>query len=264
MNCEIYRDLLWEFISGEIPDDEKPDIENHLSYCASCSEKLESLKELKKFFNAPSNLDVDGAKTRILSNIYSNTPSDRGSQIPQGSTRRGFIWWAAPVALAASLLVAISFALWPKPTLALSVDDLLNQHVLCVKDGHLEKYTCLTQVELDKKILNMVGLKPHPFSMKHHNLNFVKGDVCYIRGAFTGHALFEAEDGGMVSHFHVKDENGQLLKREGLLKINDFYRRITINNHELLIMEREPGHYEVYIAEMPFDRLKDFVDTDKS
>jgi len=252
---------LWEYVSGELSGEFSLEIEGHLSSCLSCAKELESIKEIRNSLQSTAGLDIDGAKSRVLARALSGAAHVGAEDRPQFFRAKSFKW-AAPFGVAAALIISLFISLWPVSTSALTVDDLVGWHIRCLKDDLHKNYTCKTQVELDKKMLQSLGVKSHPFNMNHHK--FVQGDICKIKGSLAAHALFRMDDEKLVSHFHVNDLYGQIKNRDGLRKINEHMYHFSIKDHQILIGELSPGNFEVYISKTDFKSLMTFVEEKKS
>lgn len=52
MNCNIVKDLLYDYTKNEITPEQKSKIESHLKECASCAGSLKELNFLKSLFKS--------------------------------------------------------------------------------------------------------------------------------------------------------------------------------------------------------------------
>lgn len=48
MTCRNYKELLMGYLDNELDDEQREDLERHVSSCAECSAELEEFRELKK------------------------------------------------------------------------------------------------------------------------------------------------------------------------------------------------------------------------
>ncbi|NNG15916.1 MAG: zf-HC2 domain-containing protein [Gemmatimonadales bacterium] len=108
MTGHLVDDRLHDLVDGLLPESERPDVEQHLTVCAECRERLERLQDL---------LGKAGAAPRAIAPPGDWWPAIRETidqrkviSLGQGGNRSGVSrpWWtrAAGLAVAAILLVA--------------------------------------------------------------------------------------------------------------------------------------------------------------
>lgn len=248
MECEHIRGLLWEAAGDE---ENRTAIERHIAECASCRAEYETVRELQAALRAPVAEDVESVRERVLSAVYESS-----KVIPMKKPRRSFIRWLAPFgAVAAAVLIIISA--WPTPTSAISLDDLLGEHVCCLKDSGHFRATCATHMEFAGKVAKELGLSP--VAMRSRDTRFIKGDVCKLKGVTAAHGMF-ASQGAIVSTFGMEDPEGNLLQHPGVWHISGGVWGATINGHEVLIQKQGQRRYQVFMAALSRDQLLAFID----
>ncbi len=259
MKCEDINENLWEYLAGETPEDISRSVKSHVASCPACSANLESIKELRLALKRePAELDINNSRKRILGKVYSNGDNS----VPGVHLKRKFMRWVAPLGVVAAALLIMVAGFWPEPTSALSLDDFLGQHVRCIKEDHHKIYTCNTQMEFAVNALQKLGLKPRPF--KAVGQDFVKGDLCIVNGVMAAHELLKhgmfTDDTDLLSHFYVRNVGVEFLDRQGVKKVRDKLWGLELPDYKMAIYDRGAGDYEIYIANIPFKDLLEFVD----
>ncbi len=64
MTCQDHEDLLTGYVDGELSDDQRREVENHLQECADCSRQLEEIVSIKEHltmieFKEPSEMELE-------------------------------------------------------------------------------------------------------------------------------------------------------------------------------------------------------------
>lgn len=256
MDCVRVNECLWEYLAGELDEALQKDVEAHLSSCSSCSYELDSIREIKSSFKSvPHGLDLESAEKRVLHRLFSSHDSNVTKLAPRRNKK--VFRWIMPAGAVAATFLAMFIGMWPAKTSALSLDDFLGRHMMCVKEGHHEGYACNTQMDFSVKAVKELGFDPVPF--KTAESGFVKGDICKVGPVMTAHALFD-RGGGLLSHFSVKGESGNFVRREGVKKVRDGMWELSLRGYNLIVFEADGGRYEVYIAKAPFEEILNFVE----
>jgi anti-sigma factor RsiW len=96
MKCTYVRQMISQYVDGELGLDEKKDFESHIQSCASCREELEETRALHRLFASAERFAAPyGFATRVLANL-------------EEKERRPLFLRAAQVALA---LVVMTFGI---------------------------------------------------------------------------------------------------------------------------------------------------------
>lgn len=69
MNCENYKEMIPEYISGELPDDKMIDFDNHISVCESCRNELVLEKTILKNLSEESFEVPAGLNRSVIENL---------------------------------------------------------------------------------------------------------------------------------------------------------------------------------------------------
>jgi anti-sigma-K factor RskA len=106
MTHEVIRHLLDDYVTGDLTEDARAPVDDHVSVCAICSAEVESLKRvLERAADLPKSIDPPA---EAWSNIRSAILRDErvaGSHVDRG----GLVFWRRPwvMAAAAAVLVAV-------------------------------------------------------------------------------------------------------------------------------------------------------------
>lgn len=105
MTHEVIKHLLDDYVTGELTEEARPPVEEHVATCALCTAEVESLKrilaraaELPKFIDPPAD---------AWSNIRSAIARDASAVRADNSVSRSGIWQHRYVLAAAAILVAV-------------------------------------------------------------------------------------------------------------------------------------------------------------
>lgn len=96
MDCDEAKRRLHSYLDGELPASERDDLDRHVERCAECREALRQYAEDDAMF-AISGRPRDGLAERVL---------ERAKAEP-ARLRRTWLWWLAPLAVAAGILAAV-------------------------------------------------------------------------------------------------------------------------------------------------------------
>jgi anti-sigma factor RsiW len=70
MKCRHVRELISQYVDGELSLDEKKDFDSHIQSCASCREELEETRALHQLFASAERFPAPyGFATRVLANL---------------------------------------------------------------------------------------------------------------------------------------------------------------------------------------------------
>jgi anti-sigma factor RsiW len=103
--------LLSTYVDGELPSPWKEKMENHLSECSVCNNRLENYKRLQELIKL--NQDIDDAKERTWHSLESR----KRPQVYSNYFARHNLWQRRlsiplPAAAAAAIIVVLFAALW--------------------------------------------------------------------------------------------------------------------------------------------------------
>ncbi len=104
MTHEVIKHLLEDYVSGDLTEEARPPVEEHIAGCALCSAEVDSLKRiLARAGELPKSIDPPAD---TWSNIRSAISRDE-SAMRAGSSSRGFQIWQHRYVLAAVVLIAV-------------------------------------------------------------------------------------------------------------------------------------------------------------
>jgi anti-sigma factor RsiW len=105
MTHEVIKHLLDDYVTGDLTEEARPPVEEHVTACALCAAEVESLRrilaraaELPKFIDPPAD---------AWSNIQSAISRDESAVRANSSVSRSNIWQRRYVLAAAAILVAV-------------------------------------------------------------------------------------------------------------------------------------------------------------
>lgn len=105
MTHEVIKHLLDDYVTGDLTEEARPPVEDHVAACALCADEVESLKRiLARAGELPRSIDppVDA-----WSNIRSAISRDESAVRANNSVSRSGIWQRRYVLAAAAILVAV-------------------------------------------------------------------------------------------------------------------------------------------------------------
>jgi hypothetical protein len=169
--------------------------------------------------------------------------------------RRWFRYVAPAVGVAAAFIIAV--AMWPAPTSALSLDDLVNEHANCVVNGQYKNYPYATNDEFAKRAVSETGRANNPVPASQ--CKFLRGGFCDLKGVRTAHAVLSAE-GGLISRFSLRESCKAFLENGGLEKIRGGLWRARIGEATVVMVERREGTCDVFLGDASYEILVRIVD----
>jgi anti-sigma-K factor RskA len=105
MTHEVIKHLLDDYVTGDLTEEARPPVEEHVTSCALCSAEVESLKRiLARAAELPKSIDPPGD---AWSNIRSAISRDESAVRADNSVSRSGIWQRRYVLAAAAILVAV-------------------------------------------------------------------------------------------------------------------------------------------------------------
>ena len=105
MTHEVIKHLLDDYVTGDLPEEARAPVEEHIAACALCSAEVESLKQiLARAAELPRSIDPPAD---AWSNIRSAIARDESAARADNSVSRIRIWQRSYVLAAAAILVAV-------------------------------------------------------------------------------------------------------------------------------------------------------------
>ncbi len=105
MTHEVIKHLLDDYVTGDLTEEARPPVEEHVTSCALCSAEVESLKRiLARAAELPKSIDPPAD---AWSNIRSAISRDESAVRADNSVSRSGIWQRRYVLAAAAILVAV-------------------------------------------------------------------------------------------------------------------------------------------------------------
>ena len=105
MTHEVIKHLLDDYVTGDLTEEARPPVEEHVIACALCTAEVESLKRiLARAAELPKSIDPPGD---AWSNIRSAISRDESAVRASSSVSRIGIWQRRYVLAAAAILVAV-------------------------------------------------------------------------------------------------------------------------------------------------------------
>jgi anti-sigma-K factor RskA len=105
MTHEVIKHLLDDYVTGDLTEEARPPVEEHVTSCALCSAEVESLKRiLARAAELPKSIDPPAD---AWSNIRSAISRDESAVRADTSVSRSGIWQRRYVLAAAAILVAV-------------------------------------------------------------------------------------------------------------------------------------------------------------
>lgn len=105
MTHDVIKHLLDDYVTGDLTEEARPPVEEHVSACALCTAEVESLKRiLARAAELPKSIDPPA---EAWSNIRSAISRDESAMTAINSDSRSRIWQRRYVLAAAAILVAI-------------------------------------------------------------------------------------------------------------------------------------------------------------
>jgi hypothetical protein len=105
MTHDVIKHLLDDYVTGDLTEEARPPVEEHVSACALCTAEVESLKRiLARAAELPKSIDPPA---EAWSNIRSAISRDESAMTAINSDSRSRIWQRGYVLAAAAILVAV-------------------------------------------------------------------------------------------------------------------------------------------------------------
>lgn len=103
MTHEVIRHLLDDYVTGELADDARAPVADHIAACEICRAEVEDLRRiLAKAAELPKSIDPPPAAWEL---IRAAIDRENAAVTERGEQRVG--WWQRPSALAAAILLAV-------------------------------------------------------------------------------------------------------------------------------------------------------------
>jgi len=250
MICAEFSEQVWDYLVGDLSSGVAEEMKAHACSCSMCACELDAVSGVRNSLLAPPGLEVEKIRERVFAGVY----AQKARVVPI----RGRRWLRFVVpAMAAAAAFVIAVTMWPEPTSALSLDDLVNEHAHCVLNGQYMNYPYATNDEFAKKAVSETGRANHPVPASQ--CKFLRGGFCDLKGVRTAHAVLSS-DGGLVSRFSLRESCRAFLENGGLEKIRGGLWRARIGEATLVLVEQKGGNCDVYLGDASYEILVRIVD----
>ena len=251
MICAECSEQVWDYLRGDLPSGVEGEMKAHADSCPKCVMELDAARGVRETLLNPPAAEIEKARERILRRVYTS----KAKVVPMRSRR--WLRFVAPAmgAVAAALVVAV--AMWPSPTSAISLDDLVNEHALCVRNGQYMNYPYATHAEFAQRAVRETGLSNHP--MPASQCKFLRGGFCDLKGVRTAHAVLSS-DGGLISRFSLRESCKTFLENGGLQRIRVGLWRARIGDATVVLVEQKEETCDVFLGDASFEILVKIVD----
>jgi len=227
MKCAECQELMgeWEESGVEL----RGAITAHCDECPRCGAERDAMRQMRGALLNPAGVAIAAESRRTLQSVYDQIGEEEAL-----SSRWGWRPFAGFLATAAiALFVVMTFS--PEETTAFTIDDLTNQHRLCVFEGHAMSYHCSTETSFAEMTLNELGIASRPFKAPG-GATFRKGGVCRIGGDKVAHALLDV-DGETVSYFRLYKADEALVKEKGWVPRSDGVWSMERDGHLVVLRQ---------------------------
>jgi len=99
MNCNIFQQVLLDYVDGQLSQDTVSEIENHLQNCSNCQQKLDEENNIRAI--------LKDLPIKPMSGNFRNRLMDSISDTPSKQSRKGFVAGFS-VAIAASIFIWVA------------------------------------------------------------------------------------------------------------------------------------------------------------
>lgn len=251
MICAEFSGQVWDYLAGDIPSGAAVEMKAHADSCPSCLQELGAVRGVREVLLAPPGLANEKTRERIFAGVY----AQKAKVVP--IRRRRWRRFVAPAIGAVAAAFVIAVTMWPEPTSALSLDDLVNEHAHCVVNGQYMNYPYATNDEFVKRAASETGRANRPLPASQ--CKFLRGGFCDLKGVRTAHAVLSS-DGGLISRFSLNESCRAFLENGGLEKIRGGLWRARIGEATLVLVEQKGGNCDVYLGDASYEILVRIVD----
>jgi hypothetical protein len=253
MTCAEFLGHIWDYLAGDISFAMAKEMKAHACSCSGCACELEAVGDVRNaLFTPPApKMEINKARERILARVY----AEKAKVVPIRNRR--WLRYAASAIGAVAAVFVIAVGMWPEPTSALSLDDLVHEHANCVVNGQYKNYPYATNDEFAKVAVSQTGRANHPVPASQ--CKFLRGGFCDLKGVRTAHAVLSSE-GGLISRFSLRESCKAFLENGGLEKIRGGLWRARIGEATLVLVEQREGNCDVYLGDASFEILVKIVD----
>lgn len=251
MVCSEFSEQVWDYLAGVLPPSAAGDVKGHADTCPRCDRELYAVRGVRSFLIAPPALDASGARGRVLARVY----AEKANVIPV--RRRRWLKFVAPAIGAVAAAFVIAVTMWPEPTSALSLDDLVNEHTHCVVNEQYKNYPYATNDEFSRGAVSQMGGADRPVPASQ--CKFLRGGFCDLKGVRTAHAILSS-DGGLISRFSLRENCRAFMENGGLEAIRDGLWRAKVRGATVVLVEHREGNCDVFLGDASFEILVKIVD----
>lgn len=254
MTCSEFLERIWDYLAGDIPFNAAKEMKVHADSCPGCACELDAVSGLQNRLRAAPapKAEIDNVRERVLNRVYAEKP-----RVAPVIRSRKWLRYVAPAvgAMAAALFIAV--AMWPEPTSALSLDDLVNEHANCVVNGQYKRYPYANNDEFVKMAITQTGRPGNPVPARQ--CKFLRGGFCDLKGVRTAHAVLSS-DGGLISRFSLSESCRAFLENGGLESIRHGLWRARVGQATVMLVEQSAGTCDVFLGDASFEIMVRIVD----
>ncbi|MBF0634215.1 MAG: zf-HC2 domain-containing protein [Nitrospinae bacterium] len=251
MVCAEFSEQVWDYLAGVLPPGAAQEMKAHADTCPQCVRELDAAHGVRNVLLAPPAQDIEKARERVFARVY----AQKAEVVP--IRRKNWLRFVAPAIGAAAAAFVIAVAMWPEPTSALSLDDLVNEHAHCVVNEQYKNYPYATNDEFSRRAVSEMGRANRP--MPASQCKFLRGGFCDLKGVRTAHAVLSS-DGGLVSRFSLRENCRTFLENGGLEAIREGLWRARVGEATVVLVEQREGNCDVFLGDASFEILVKIVD----
>lgn len=252
MVCAEFSEQVWDYLAGVLPPSVAGEMKTHADTCPRCVRELDAAHGVRNVLLAPPAVDIEKTRERVFARVYAQNKAKVVS-----IRRRRWLRFVAPAIGAAAAAFVIAFTMWPEPTSALSLDDLVNEHAQCVVNEQYKNYPYATNDEFSRRAISEMGRANHPVPARQ--CKFLRGGFCDLKGVRAAHAVLSS-DGGLISRFSLRENCRTFLENGGLEAIREGLWRARIHGATLVLVEYKEGTCDVFLGDASFEILVKIVD----
>lgn len=251
MVCAEFSEQVWDYLAGALPSGAAGEMKAHADTCPNCLKELGAVRGVRDVLLAPPAQEIEKTRARIFAGVY----AQKAKVVPIRGRR--WLRFVAPAIGAVAAAFVIAVTMWPEPTSALSLDDLVNEHEHCVVNGQYMNYPYATNDEFSKKAIRAMGGANRPMSASQ--CKFLRGGFCDLKGVRTAHAVLSS-DGGLISRFSLNESCRAFLENGGLEEIQKGLWRAKVGEATVVLVEQREGTCDVFLGDASYEILVKIVD----
>lgn len=253
--CSNFEEALSAFMDGELVDDERREIEAHLSGCPGCQSRFRAEQSVRSFVRQRRNRLVEPAsedlRRRIIKTVKAEETQRRWDILSQRRT-------VGRLALAASLVLCIlSGALYfrsEEPEKSV-VPEVVDAHIRCLmkQDGGLKLVTADPEV-MSEWFRGRLDIGASAPTFQGTDLRLVGGRLCYLLDREGAHMVYQS--GAHVICLFVFNR-GDLTLPQGreVVSAGHPIRLTAYKGYNVAVWE-DRGLIHALVSDVPQDNLK--------